>query len=146
MKGNLFLSYTFCLLIISCNCRKSADIVFYKKEKKLDVTTPNAFIDTITICDEPEVHYDFVDKCQGEVKIYRIGKVMKNHLDLENIDSNYKVKGNLKEMWLRKAVNIKVELYIKETEDTRFDSREARFIVADTSSNKIIEKYGGGCK
>lgn len=146
MKGNLFLFYIFSLSIISCNCPKSADIIYYKKEQKLEITTEKAFIDSITIHEEFEVHYDFVDEHKDDVKIYRKGKRMDSSLDLKNIDSNYLVKGNLKEILLKKVISFEVNLYIKPTPENTYDSTEARFIVADTSSNIIVEKYGGGCK
>ena len=137
---------TFCLLIVSCNCPNSADIIYYKKERKLEITTKNAFIDSITIHEEPEIHYDFVDEHKDDVKIYRKGKRMDNSLDLNNIDSNYLVKGNLAEMLLKKTILFEVNLYIEENPENNYDSREAIFFVADTSANKIVEKYGGGCK
>jgi hypothetical protein len=146
MKGNLFLIYILSFSIISCNCPKSADIIYYKKEQKLEITTEKAFIDSITIHEEFEVHYDFVDEHKNDVKIYRKGKRMDSSLDLKNIDSNYLVKGNLKEILLKKVIAFQVNLYIEPTPENTYDSTEARFIVADTSSNRIVEKYGGGCK
>jgi hypothetical protein len=146
MKVNIFLFLIFNLSILSCNCPKSADIIFYKKENKLEITTKNAFIDSILIHEEFEIHYDFVDENKDDVKIYRIGKRMDNRLNLNNIDSNYLVKGNLKEILLKKAISFDVNLYIESNSENRYDSRLARFIVADTSKNIIIEKYGGGCK
>jgi hypothetical protein len=146
MKGNLFLIYILSFSIISCNCPKSADIIYYKKEQKLEITTEKAFIDSITIHEEFEVHYDFVDEHKNDVKIYRKGKRMDSSLDLKNIDSNYLVKGNLKEILLKKVIAFQVNLYIEPTPKNTYDSTEARFIVADTSSNRIVEKYGGGCK
>jgi hypothetical protein len=146
MKGNLFLFYILSFSIISCNCPKSADIIYYKKEQKLEITTEKAFIDSITIHEEFEVHYDFVDEHKDDVKIYRTGKRMDSSLDLKNIDSNYLVKGNLKEILLKKVISFEVNLYIEPTTENTYDSKEARFIVADTSSNRIVEKYGGGCK
>ena len=146
MKVNIFLFLLFSLSIISCNCPKSADIIYYKKENKLEITTKNAFIDSITIHEEFEIHYDFFDENKDDVKIYRIGKRMDNSLNLTNIDSNYLVKGNLKEILLKKAISFDINLYIELNSENPYDSREVRFIVADTSKNIIIEKYGGGCK
>lgn len=147
MKGNLFLFYIFSLSIISCDCPKSADLIYYKKEKKLKITTKNAFIDTIVIHEEPEIRYDFVDGHKDDVKIYRKGNEIINHIDLDNIDFNYfTVKGNLNELLLKKGMKIDVELYLKPTSENNYDSNEAEFTVTDTSSNKIVVKYGGGCK
>lgn len=71
---------------------------------------------------------------------------MDNRLNLNNIDLNYLVKGNLKEILLKKAISFDVNLYIESNSENPYDSREARFIVTDTSKNIITEKYGGGCK
>lgn len=132
------------LLITSCDCPKSADVIYYKQQKKLEVTTKNAFIESILIHDE--VHYDFVDNHKDDVRIYRKGNRLDNKLDLNNIDSNYIVEGNLKETLSKNLISFEINLYLDKNTENNYDSRIARFIVADTSSNKIVEKYGGGCK